>query len=107
MPKILDSKAEAISPHSRLNVTLVEMKVFIATILNMGLHKKPSNDCYWSTKQSQAQPWFSKMMSRNRFEILLKFFHIVDNNTLVKIGEPGYDPCARFQILIDHCNFII
>lgn len=82
------------------------MKAFIATILNMGLVRKPTIQSYWSTKSSLQTPWFGKMFSRNRFECLLQFFHIVDNSTLAKPGDPNYDPCAKFNPLLDHANRI-
>lgn len=104
----LRSQENNLSPKSRLkswiNVTLQEMKAFIAVILNMGIIRKPTIESYWSKSSSQSTPWFSNMLSRNRFEILLKFFHIVDKDTLPRLGEPNYDPCGRFQSLIDHCN---
>lgn len=44
------------------------------------------------------------MFTRNRFEELLRFFHIVNNNEIGKHGTPEYDPTAKFQPLIDHVN---
>lgn len=97
-----------VSPKSRLkdwkDVTLSEMKAFLSIVFNMGLNKKPSIESYWSTKHSQSTPWFGKLMSRNRFTMILKFLHIVDVSLLPKHGQPGYDPCGRFKPLIDHAN---
>lgn len=44
------------------------------------------------------------MFSRNRFESILRFFHITDSRTLAKPGEQEYDPCGRFSMLVDHAN---
>lgn len=86
-------------------VTLAEIKAFIAVILNMGLNKRPTIDSYWRTKsKSQSLPWFREMFSRNRFEIILRFFHITDSSVLPKPGEPNYDPCSRFSLLVEHAN---
>ncbi|XP_067141226.1 piggyBac transposable element-derived protein 4-like [Centruroides vittatus] len=85
-------------------ISVVEIKGFIACILNMGLIKKPTIESYWSTSSSQATPWFGKMFSRTRFYHLLRFFHLVDNSKLSGRGEQGYDPCAKFQPLVDHAN---
>lgn len=97
-----------VSPQSRLKdwkaVTLSEMKAFFAIVFNMGLNKKPSIESYWSTRASQSTSWFRKLMSRNRFTMILKFFHMVDVSLLPKHGEPGYDPCGRFKPLIDLAN---
>ena len=53
-------------------ITLVEMKCFIGLVLLMGIIHKPSV--------------FSKIMSRNRFQLILKFLHFNDNE------DPNYDP---------------
>lgn len=51
-------------------------------------------------------PWFRQMFIRNQFEVILKFFHIVDNSTLSKPGQPNYDPSGKFLPLLDHANRI-
>lgn len=70
--------ADNLSPQRRKQnwaaVGLIEMKAFIAVILNMCLIRKPTIPSYWSTKDSQATPWFRKMFTRNRFQVLLAFF---------------------------------
>lgn len=97
-----------ISPRSRMRswykVTTSEIRTFIVVILNMGLIRKPSLKSYWSNTSSQATPWFGKMFSRSRFENLLTFFHLVDNEKLPKAGQPGYDPCQKFEPIVEHCN---
>lgn len=87
-------------------VSFVEIKAFLAVIINMGLNKKPTIEMYWNTKSSQHIPWFGKMFARNRFESILKFFHMVDTTNLPKPKEPGYDPCARFNPIVDHANYV-
>jgi len=82
----------------------MEIKAFIAVLLNMGLNKKATIEMYWSKKLSQETPWFGKMFSRIRFETILKFFHMVDTRNLPKPKQPGYDPCAGFSPLIDYAN---
>lgn len=97
-----------ISPTSRLNswvpVTGSEILAFIVVIFNMGLNIKPTIKSYWSKNDSQYIPWFGKMFTRNRFENILTFLHMIDNDKFPKAGEPGYDPCQKFQPLIDYCN---
>lgn len=97
-----------ISPHSRVlkwtDVTVTELKGFIACLLNMGIKRQPTISSYWSVSPSLNNPWFRSMFSRNRFQLILKFFHLVDNKNLAGPGQPGYDPCAKFQPLIDHAN---
>ncbi|PNF31176.1 hypothetical protein B7P43_G15164, partial [Cryptotermes secundus] len=97
-----------ISPHSRVlkwkNITVTELKGFIARLLNMGIKRQPTISSYWSTSPSQNVPWFRNMFPRDHFQLILKFFHLVDNKNLAGPRQPGYDPCTKFQPLIDHAN---
>jgi hypothetical protein len=98
---------ETLSPRSRVKqwraVTVVEMKAFVAILLEMGITKRPTIFSYWANN-SRSIPWFGKMMSRNRFQLLLKFFHLTDNSKLLPPGNEKYDPCAKFQPIVDHAN---
>lgn len=92
------------SPVRKWKVTCAaEMKGFIAIILNMGLVRKPTIYSYWSRTVSQSTPWFPSVMVRDRFHLLLKFFHLV-RTPLPTPGDPNYDPCARFAPIIDVAN---
>lgn len=42
----------------------------------------------------------------NRFQLLLNFFHLVDNNTVIPPGHSDYNPCARFDFIMKHANTI-
>lgn len=98
-----------LKPKSRVRawkpITLLELKAFIAVILEMGITRRPSIYSYWE-QNSRCIPWFRKMFARDRFQLILKFFHVVDNSTLVPPGQPNYDPCARFSYVVDHANKI-
>ncbi|XP_068085866.1 piggyBac transposable element-derived protein 4-like, partial [Anabrus simplex] len=97
-----------LSPNSRSRcwrrTTIDEIRAFIAVVMNMGLIRKPTIVSYWNTVDHFITPWFGEMFSRNRFQLILKFFHLVDNSKLSPPGSPNYDPCARFQPLVDHAN---
>lgn len=96
-----------ISLHSRVkeweSTSVEEIRGFLAVIINMGLNKKSNIEAYWSKKSSQSMPWFSAMFPRNRFQLLLKFFH-VSNINLPGPGQPNYDPTAKFSDIVDHAN---
>ena len=44
------------------------------------------------------------MFSRNRFKLILKFFHLVDNDSLPQRNSPNYSTTDKFQCIIDHFN---
>ncbi|KAE9536159.1 hypothetical protein AGLY_007382 [Aphis glycines] len=48
-------------------------------LLWFGLVQMPSLESYWSTKIRYKNNVASKIMSRNRFELLLRFWHFADN----------------------------
>ncbi|GFU15916.1 piggyBac transposable element-derived protein 4 [Trichonephila clavipes] len=60
-----------------------EMHVFIALIILQGIVKKPTNEQYWSKRHSISTPFFSKVMSYRRFNLIYRFLHFSDNETFV------------------------
>ncbi|KAI4476442.1 hypothetical protein M0804_013570 [Polistes exclamans] len=86
-------------------VTSAEMKAFVAVLLEMGITKRPSINSYWS-KGLRNIPWFGKMFARDRFQLILKFFHLIDNSNLASSGNSDYDPCDKFNFLVDYANKI-
>jgi hypothetical protein len=46
------------------------------------------------------------MSSRDYFQLILKFFDMVDNRNHAAPGEPGYDPCAKFQPLVEYVKMV-
>lgn len=84
-------------------VTLLEMKAFLSVLLEMGITKRPTMFSYW-TENSRRIPWFSKMFSRNRFQLILQCFHLVDNKECFPPGHEKYDPCIKFMPIVEHAN---
>ena len=48
----------------------------------MGIIGKPTIESYWTRNRLLTTPAFSNLMSRDRFELILKFFHFNDNSGL-------------------------
>lgn len=108
--KFITDNRPRLKEHSRSKlwrpVTRLEILAFLTVIINMGLNPKPTIYMYWTRTSSQFTPWFTRMFNRNRFQAILQFFHVTDSTNLPKPGQIGYDPCARFQPLIDHFNSV-
>lgn len=72
-----------LSRQSRLhlwkNTDKTEIKKFFGLIIWMGLVKLPKLALYWSNNPMYAQPFAKNIMSRNRFEILLRMLHFSNN----------------------------
>lgn len=77
-----------------------EIKQFFGLIMWMGLVKLPSIQMYWTTDPFFVQSFPRTVMSRNRFEILLRMLHFVDNE---KIINPN-DLLCKLQTLTDILN---
>lgn len=90
---------EQISSGSRLkkwrDTDRVEMMNFFGIVMWIGLVKMPNLACYWSENLLYANK-VSDIMSRNRFEILLRMFHAANNETESQGGR-----LYKVQPLID------
>ena len=56
-----------------------EMKTFLGLCILMGLIHKPKVSLYWSKDELYNTPIFGQIMSRTRFQLILKFLHFEDN----------------------------
>ena len=85
--------------------TMTEMKKFLGLIFTRGLVKKPRIEDYWSTDPVMATPIFNSTMPRDRFELLLRFWHFCNNevaiegNRLFKLKNICDALLKRFQAL--------
>ena len=71
--------------------TMSELLRLIVLMITMGIVDLPSLKDYWSTSWPFCSPHFSKLLSRDRFYLFLKFLHLADNTKQAARGEPGYD----------------
>ncbi|XP_064472448.1 piggyBac transposable element-derived protein 3-like [Ornithodoros turicata] len=82
-PDMIDNVVEETNYYSvqttgkSLNVTAAEVEQFIGLYIMMGLVQMPSVRCYWETA-SRYEP-IANVMSRSRFESIMRFLHFVDN----------------------------
>jgi hypothetical protein len=89
----------AIKPQSRLraweDVTVDELWCWMALVILQGVVGKPEQEMYWSKTAAVSTPFFGQYMSRNRFALLSRFLHFVDNETIVQ--EQGQHPCWKLH----------
>jgi len=55
-------------------VTVINMKKFLGLIFVTGIVRKPKLELYWSTRGIFQTPIFPQTMSRNRFQLIQRFF---------------------------------
>ena len=81
-------------------ITMEEMKKFMGLIIIMGIVNMPSIQHYWCTSWPFSSLNFSTVLSRDRFLLILKFLHLIDNSKAVPKGEKGYDILFKISPLI-------
>lgn len=92
---------------SRMNkwvdLSVQDMKSFIALVINMGIDKRNNIVDYWKTRKSLYLPFFSNTMSLKKFQLINSVFRICSTPGPVR-GQPGYDPWHKIRPLLDHVN---
>ena len=81
-------------------MTTNEIKTFLGVLLLMGIVYKPKMCMYWLKDALYSTPIFSEVMSCNRFELIMKFFHFNDNSTY-NPTEENRDSLHKVQPLIE------
>jgi len=96
-------------PHWR-NFTVLELKVFMAIILYMGMRRQPNVKSFWYKKGSIFHcPTICELMSWNRFQLFTKCLHITNPSRYESDkAMPGYDKMGQIRWLLnamrDNCQ---
>ena len=75
-----------------------DMRQFLGVLLHMGRVKMPSLEHYWSKNSLYRFPLFSRIMSRNKFQLILRFWHFISNE------DTGSGRLCKIIGLLDHLN---
>ncbi|CAC5388546.1 unnamed protein product [Mytilus coruscus] len=81
--------------------------LFFGLMLAMGIVRKPSYASYWANGNGNVLTYtlnFSQIMSRNRFQQILRFLHCNDNGLAAERGQAGYDPLHKVANIIEFFN---
>src|SRR5688572_9759672 len=79
-----------------------EIMKFIGLTLLMGVVKKPLIAMYWSEDAVLCTPIFAAVMKRNRYQLLLRFFHFNDNDKSPASDAVDVDRLYKIRPVIDH-----
>ncbi|XP_065645481.1 piggyBac transposable element-derived protein 4-like [Hydra vulgaris] len=74
------------------------MRQFLEVLLHMGCVKMPSLKHYWSKNSLYRVPLFSRIMPRNKFQLMLRFWHFINNE------DSGSGRLCKINGLLDHLN---
>ena len=78
----------------------VEMRRFFGLLFMMGITQQPSIKYYWSTHRLLRASLYKGVMSRNRFEDILRYLHVVDNRSS-QDSSATQDPLWKLRPFID------
>ncbi|KAJ1208182.1 hypothetical protein NDU88_003568 [Pleurodeles waltl] len=102
----LRDNADRLRPYSRatrwIPTNLEELKKLLCLTFLMGLIRKPSLSSYWSTSPFMATAIFPAIMSRNRYELLLRMLHFVDNALALPQDHTDSDCFFKIRPVVDH-----
>ena len=77
------SGGTGLSPFSRIrnwvDTTVFELFLYFGLLILMGIDRRPKLSMYWSHNFFVNTPAFSALMSRDRFLLIRRFLHFVDN----------------------------
>uniref|UniRef100_A0A3Q3MT12 PiggyBac transposable element-derived protein domain-containing protein n=1 Tax=Mastacembelus armatus TaxID=205130 RepID=A0A3Q3MT12_9TELE len=83
--------------------TMEDLYGFLALVIYMGIVKVPKLSDYWSRSNIYSLPLPSRIMSRKKFQKLLRFLHLSDPKTDAdndkKKGTPAYDRLHKIKPL--------
>lgn len=80
-----------------------EMYRFFAVLMYMSLNPRRQIPEYWPTN-ILGMPEFRLLMSRNRFHMITRFLHFVDND-YISNNTRSYDrKVAKITPILEHCN---
>ena len=89
-----------------------ELMSFLALLILSGYHTVPGEHYYWSTGDDFSVPIFRETMPRERFKLIKRYLHLVDNEQL-QMGkmskvDPFYDALVKnfqqFGIFHNHLS---
>ncbi|KAG0432284.1 hypothetical protein HPB47_020974 [Ixodes persulcatus] len=82
--------ASQLSEHSCLMkwvpTTTEDMRIFLSLLLLQGIVQKPEQEWYWSKNKLLHTPIFGEVMSGNRYQLIMRMLHFVDNESSTDLG---------------------
>ncbi|CAB3245690.1 unnamed protein product [Arctia plantaginis] len=95
------------------DTNLQEMKTFLAVVMAMGLCKVPLINLYWSKNNLYRNEFISSAMTRDRFLLLLKCWHVSDvsnddkTDKLYKIRDMLSMITDNFQNILNPGKYVV
>ncbi|CAK1585001.1 unnamed protein product [Parnassius mnemosyne] len=85
-------------------ITEDELKAYLGMLIQMGIHKLPSIEDYWSSNPALCVPEIAETMTLQRFQKISRCLHVNDNEQMPRRGETGFDKLYKIRPLLDQIN---
>lgn len=101
-----EEREPGIPPNSRMHdwveTNINEVYKLIAIMILMGICVRGRVDEYWTTWEFLQMPGFRKIITKNRFLLLMRFLHFTDNDYILEHGDQK--KIAKIKPVVDHLN---
>lgn len=88
--------------HDWVDLTEDELMCWFGVLILMGLKDLPHRRLYWDRRHFYYCPIIGAVMTRHRFEAIVRCVHLVNNETLVRDPEAiGYDKIGKVRWLLE------
>ena len=77
---VTQTNAMAAKKGVALGLCVEELQAFVDINIAMGMLRLPQIRDYWATDQILSTPWFPSIMPCDRFFLILRYLHLVDNS---------------------------
>ena len=79
-----------------------EINKYIYINIMFGLHQVPDGRLYWSSDNMWRVPAVADVMSRDRYDMIHRFFHVYDSSLQPTRDSENYDPLFKVRPFLDH-----
>ena len=96
----------SLSAHSRArrwgSVTDGDIRAFLALLIIQGHDRLPDYPSYWATDYYTELPGVRSIMSRDKFQNILRFFHLCNNSENLPSEHPDHDRLFKIRCFLSH-----
>lgn len=85
-------------------VSAAEIKAFLGMLIQMGIHKLPCIEDYWSSDPLLQVIEIAETMTLKRFQKIMKYLHLNDNSQMPNRTDDNYDKLYKIRPLVEHIN---
>ena len=79
-----------------------ELKAYLGFMIVMGVNRLREIRDYWSTDEKMHNTFIASRITRDRFEQISRYLHLVNNTSLPSRNQPGYHRLQKVLPIITH-----